>query len=320
MNSFSINRFGRTLRWVVGVNFRKLLMWTSGVAMAVFAGELILMKIDHSDYPHRQIEGFALLGWLIFIFASLILTSSIVSCIHEKRKREAFLMLPASSLEKYLSLLLYTTVISIACIFLAIVMGDSLRMLCVWVSGYADDIVNPYVVDNAGNQIHWWSSAVSRMWYGLTQNFDSSGHSFIYNEGHSKSVELLTNGYIVAQYALFLAFVMWTHSLFLAGGTFLRKYAFVISGIVFILIIWLFAQTIKTFPWGLYDYKCFVEYGREGFDYYETAVRMVNSSIAGIVLVLLLAFSCFNYWASYHIFKGFQLISNKWTNYDILKR
>jgi hypothetical protein len=29
--------------------------------------------------------------------------------------------------------------------------------------------------------------------------------------------------------------------------------------------------------------------------------------------------SIFNYWASFHIFKGFQLITNKWTNYDIYK-
>ena len=29
--------------------------------------------------------------------------------------------------------------------------------------------------------------------------------------------------------------------------------------------------------------------------------------------------SIFNYWASYRIFKGFQLITNKWTNYDFFK-
>jgi len=30
--------------------------------------------------------------------------------------------------------------------------------------------------------------------------------------------------------------------------------------------------------------------------------------------------TCFNYWASFHVFKHFELITNKWTNYDILKR
>ena len=39
MNSFSFNRFGKTLRWVMAVNFRTLLMWTIGSVVAVFVGE-----------------------------------------------------------------------------------------------------------------------------------------------------------------------------------------------------------------------------------------------------------------------------------------
>ena len=35
MNSFSFNRFGKTLRWVMAVNFRTLLMWTIGSVVAV---------------------------------------------------------------------------------------------------------------------------------------------------------------------------------------------------------------------------------------------------------------------------------------------
>ena len=320
MNSFSINRYGKTLRWVVSVNYRKLLMWSIGVAMVVFAVEMILLKTDQNSSPYSMVYGFSVLCLLLLGLASLLLTSSIVSSINEKRKREAFLMLPSTNLEKYLSLLLYTTFISIACIFLAVVVGDSMRVLWAWVSGYTGEKGVTHTVNHAGETFYWWSSTIPQIWHNLTSSFPSNGHFFIFNEGRSKQVEICTNGYLIARYAFVFACVVWIHSLFLLGGTLLRKYAFVISGIVFILIIWLFAQTIKTFHWDLFDYKCFVEYGREGFDYYETAVRMVNSSVAGIVLVLLLAFSCFNYWASYHIFKGFQLISNKWTNYDILKR
>ena len=38
------------------------------------------------------------------------------------------------------------------------------------------------------------------------------------------------------------------------------------------------------------------------------------------VSVVLPLLAVFNYWMSFRIFKGFQLITNKWTNYDILKR
>ena len=63
-----------------------------------------------------------------------------------------------------------------------------------------------------------------------------------------------------------------------------------------------------------------MEYKKEGFEHFETVVNMVNSSVAVVMLLLLTSLTVFNYWASYHIFKGFQLITNKWTNYDILKR
>ena len=45
MNSFSFNRFGKTLRWVMAVNFRTLLMWTIGSVVAVFVGELMTAEI-----------------------------------------------------------------------------------------------------------------------------------------------------------------------------------------------------------------------------------------------------------------------------------
>jgi hypothetical protein len=41
---------------------------------------------------------------------------------------------------------------------------------------------------------------------------------------------------------------------------------------------------------------------------------------AYILAVLLPLFAVFNYWASFRIFKNFQLITNKWLNYDFHKR
>ena len=320
MNSFSINRFGKTLRWVVSVNYRKLLMWSIGVAMVVFAVEMILLKTDQNSSPYSMVYGFSVLCLLLLGLASLLLTSSIVSSINEKRKREAFLMLPSTNLEKYLSLLLYTTFISIACIFLAVVVGDSMRVLWAWVSGYTGEKGVTQTVNHAGETFYWWSSTIPQIWHNLTSSFPSNGHFFIFNEGRSKQVEICTNGYLIARYAFVFACVVWIHSLFLLGGTLLRKYAFVVSGVVFMFAMWLYAEATINFHLDLYEYRCYYVHGKEGFDYLEYVVHMVNSSIAAVVLALLFVLSIFNYWASYRIFKGFQLISNKWTNYDILKR
>ena len=320
MNSFSINRFGKTLRWVVSVNYRKLLMWSIGVAMVVFAVEMILLKTDQNSSPYSMVYGFSVLCLLLLGLASLLLTSSIVSSINEKRKREAFLMLPSTNLEKYLSLLLYTTFISIACIFLAVVVGDSMRVLWAWASGYTGEKGVTQTVNHAGETFYWWSSTISQIWHNLMSCFPSNGNFFIYNEGHSKLVEICTNGYLIARYAFVFACVVWIHSLFLLGGTLLRKYAFVVSGVVFMFAMWLYAEATINFHLDLYEHRCYYVHGKEGFDYFEYVVHMVNSSIAAVVLALLFVLSIFNYWASYRIFKGFQLISNKWTNYDILKR
>lgn len=255
MNSFSINRFGKTLRWVVSVNFRKLLMWSIGVAMVVFAVEMIMLKTNQNTSPYSMVSGFAALSMLLLGLASLILTSSIVSSINEKRKREAFLMLPSTNIEKYLSLLVYTTFISIACIFLAVVVGDSMRVLWAWASGYTGEKGVTHTINHAGKTFYWWSSIIPQIWHNLTSSFPSNGDFFIYNEGHSKQVEICTNGYLIVRYVFAFASVVWIHSLFLLGGTLLRKYAFVVSGVVFMFAMWLYAEATINFHLNLYEPK-----------------------------------------------------------------
>ena len=82
MNSFSINRFGKTLRWVVSVNFRKLLMWTIGAALVIFLGEMIWLQLQHHYTPKSVIEMFSVFCTLLLVIASLILVSSIVTSIN----------------------------------------------------------------------------------------------------------------------------------------------------------------------------------------------------------------------------------------------
>ena len=135
MNSFDIKRFGQTLRWVLSVNLRKMLLWFTGSVLAVFLGEILFKMMKPYGTPLDMINDVSLFLRMVLILVSLIMISSIVSSINDKRKREAFLMLPSSNLEKYLSLLVYSTVICIACAFLAIVLGDALRMLSYRVSG-----------------------------------------------------------------------------------------------------------------------------------------------------------------------------------------
>jgi hypothetical protein len=107
------------------------------------------------------------------------------------------------------------------------------------------------------------------------------------------------------------AIVVWNLSLMIICGTLLRKYAFVVASLIIILCSILLSWTIHHF--GLFLF--WGDVWKDGV-HYESEV----GALAYVLAVLLPALAVFNYWASFHIFKHFELITNKWTNYDIFKR
>jgi hypothetical protein len=116
--------------------------------------------------------------------------------------------------------------------------------------------------------------------------------------------------YLVMYIVVIAAIAVWTHSLLIIGGTLFRKYSFVISCLVFILFWVIFVKTMHDFELSMFT-------STWENDRYVSGEVGIPAYILAILLPLL---SIFNYWTSFRIFKGFQLITNKWTNYDILKR
>ena len=295
MNSFSFNRFGKMLRWVLSVNQRRILYAVAGSVVGVFMAEMILLKMTSYDTPFRMLNQYGDVGAAVFAVASLILVSTIVSGVNEKRKREAFLMLPASNLEKFLALMTYTSVVCVLGVFLAFVLGDSLRMAWFWVSGPYTEIETS-MMGNPVETYYWWSSAIPEMVNRLTP--------------HVLEADSCNWFYLVMYIVVIAAIAVWTHSLLIIGGTLFRKYSFVISCIIFILFWVIFVKTTHYF-----ELSMFTSTWENG--------RYVSGEVgipAYVLAVLLPLLAVFNYWASFHIFKNFQLITNKWTNYDILKR
>ena len=296
MKSFDINRFGQTLRWVVSVNMRKMLLWCIGSIVAVFLGEIAFQAMNNWDDPYPMLRDISQFMSMLFVMVSLILISSITININEKRKREAFLMLPASNLEKYLSLVVYSTVICIACLFLSIVIGDSLRMAWYWVSGYAGSNGIAFIELGDGTVYHWWSSAIPMLIENLTPSITNS---------FEVPTDLLT-----VEISFIAGFVLWTHSLYTLGGTLLRKYSFVITSVFMLLCTVLFFRLVFMLKFSLFH----TQWDHGVLQSYEIGW------LAWVLDILLPILSIVNYWASFHIFKHFELITNKWTNYDFFKR
>ena len=295
MNTFSFNRFGKTLRWVLSVNQRRVLYAVAGSVVGVFMAEMILFRMSSLDSPFTMLKHYGQVGAAVFAVTSLILVSTIVSGVNEKRKREAFLMLPASNLEKFLALMTYTSVVCVLGVFLAFVLGDSLRMAWFWISGPYTEAKVSYI-GNPTEYYYWWSSAIPKMMDNLTP--------------HILEADSCNWFYLVMNLFVITAIAVWTHSLLIIGGTLFRKYSFVISCLVFILFWVIFVKTTHYFELSMFTSTW--ENGR-----YVSGEVGVPAYVLAVLLPLL---SVFNYWASFHIFKNFQLITNKWTNYDILKR
>lgn len=309
MNNFDINRFGRTLRWVVSVNFRKMLLWFVGSVLAVFLGEILFQEMNsYNSNPESMLSNFSQFLVMILVIVSLIMISSVVSSINEKRKREAFLMLPASNSEKYISLVIYSTVICIACAFLAIVLGDSLRMLAYWATDYRGPVYpngTQYYSsfdDVTGGQVYWWSSAIPKMLSELTPQ--------IVNHGY----ENYPTDLVIIQLLLIYGGILWIHSLYTLGGTLLRKYSFVGTSIFMMLLVTLVVRLIIMSNMTLFHRQWNWDGGTPVLESYEIGV------VGWIIAIAFPILSALNYWASYRIFKGFELITNKWFNYDFYKR
>ena len=307
MNSFSINRFGKTQRYVLSTNFRSLLMWTIGAALVVFMCEMVYWKFGTlNEIPYDMLRDFGDMGMVLFIVASVVLISSVVAGINDKRKRESFLMLPSTNAEKYLSLIVYSTVICILCVFLAMVLGDTLRMAFLWgrdLMGfgprYEGEPVSVYITNRFGDVMY------SNSW---VRWYDSALPVFLYNFFPDYG---FSSWYGVMRWAFFLASLLWIHSLYTLGGTLLRKYAFVASSVVFILLLVGFAKFIDYFE--LYTFRS---------EWIDAAGNLHKHMISALVYVYCIALpilSIANYWISFRIFKGFELITNKWTNYDFHK-
>ena len=282
MSNFDIKRFGKTFRWYVGVNFRSLLAWTGGFAVAVFLCELMFLVLNANaryDMMMNNIAQFCDLFILIGLAAGV---STFLSDYNKKPKREAFLMLPATNLEKFLSAVFYILTVYTVAIFLSVVVGDTLRMVFRSLA-YGDQ----------------WMSAIPQIVKGVIPNIVLSN-----DEVHVYSTFFKVMNMIVG-----CSFILWFHSLYTLGGTLLRKYAFVITTVVMISFMLLLSWVINY--WGA---SMFVS-SWDGNAYVGEEVGV----LAYVLAVLLPLFSIFNYWASYRIFIGFQLITNKWMNYDFYK-
>ena len=306
MNSFSINRFWQMLRWLINVNRVRLLGFTVGIMFSAFLVQLMMFVFGSYETAYLYLGGCVGFGsfYIPFLIPFLVcLAFTSFTSIDNKQQRGTWLMIPATNLEKFLSLIVYVTVICGLCAIVGYILGDCLRMVSLWIwAQFSTDpgaAAGELMTFNGVEKMYYlWSSTVYRLFLNMMPHAINVWSCGIY-----------WSWYEWASWILAIVTAVWTHSFFTLGGTLLRKYTFAITGIVWFAIILLFMGILAHFNLGLTT-KVWIN------DHYEGESVKTMAYVLMVVLPLL---SILNYRISFHIFKGFQLITNKWTNYDFHK-
>ena len=285
MNSFSFNRFCKTFRWYFSMNFLSLMAWSGGYVVGVFLGELLFFALRVGDSQDHILENIMQFSVIFILIAMTVGTCTFLSDFNKKAKRETFLMLPASNLEKYLSAVLYVVVAWTVGVFLSYALGDTLRMVFRSLV-YGDE----------------WKSAVPM----VINNMSFSLWS------HPYSIELMWFDTMLV--IVFVTMLVWIHSVYTFGGTLLRKYSYVVTSAFVILCFVALAKFINYYHLSLFRTSWNWDDGYAKLEFFKIG------TLSYVLAVILPIFSVINYWFSYRIFKGYELITNKWFNYDFHKR
>ena len=134
--TFDLHRLGMVVRWSILSEWKGFAGGIIGLGIAIALYCLIslftIKALGESGYMVAEelyasrVYGF--IGGMAFI-AFYVLASCIFSNMKTKLKRENFLMLPASNLEKFVARILLTTAGAVVGIFCSLVIGDILQFL-----------------------------------------------------------------------------------------------------------------------------------------------------------------------------------------------
>lgn len=203
MKNFNMTRFGRVLKLDFAEG-RKAMMWGALCMLLLYLfffwfawnigmhsyNEIVDFYVQHIC---EAVAGFSMMAMYIYF---LITASTLYRGEQKKQQRIAWLMLPATNLEKFLSRWIYMLVFMLVGGVLTLFLADCIHMIWLQI---------------AGHPVHSMAKA-------LVQNLP---HANKYNP----LIEIVN---------IYLAFVV-IHSIFLLGGVFFKKFHFIATSAVVVI-------------------------------------------------------------------------------------
>ncbi|MDE5947531.1 MAG: hypothetical protein K2G86_01885, partial [Prevotella sp.] len=127
---FDLKRFGLMVRWDLMTNWKSSVRIVLSMALGLLLMyELNMMNTHNAAIPaqwQRRLLDMVAETNIAFVFFMLAGAALIFVCMKTRQQRIAFIMLPASPAEKFLSRLLYATVGFFVMFFAASVIADVL--------------------------------------------------------------------------------------------------------------------------------------------------------------------------------------------------
>ena len=215
MKQFDMTRFGRVLK----LDFfegRKAMMWGALCMLLLYLFFFwfawnIGMHVSAVNYCDAYVKGlcqavagFSMMAMFIFF---LITASTLYRGEQKKQQRIAWLMLPATNLEKFLSRWIYMLAFMLVGGVLPIILADGIHMAWLEAAGYPVYSMAKVLVHNLP-------------------------HANKYNP----LIEIVN---------IYLAFVV-IHSIFLLGGVFFKKFHFIATSLLFAIGFSLFFATLNS--------------------------------------------------------------------------
>lgn len=141
MKNFDLQRFGRVLRFDFVQNLQQLLWCVLGMLMVYlfffWFAHNIGMRVDivtdwelHIKHICEGVGIFSVIGLYIYM---LVIASTLYRREQKKAKRTAWLMLPATNMEKFLSRWVYLFVVSLGGLLMFFV-ADAIHMAWLWMT------------------------------------------------------------------------------------------------------------------------------------------------------------------------------------------
>ena len=273
MSNFDIKRFARVAQWTWRMNFKGVLSFAAGLSIG-YLGPYIgwiypYLKGMPADGESRLIERIAFCV-VIYLIVVIISGTWIFANMQTKAQRTTVKLLPATDLEKFLVNFLAVTLGAAVMAIVAFCIADIVRIVVCLIFGIDHVAIGlPYFIQMIFTDTDFAGSSVN------------AGRIF------PTAVNFTALGWC-----------LWAQSLYVLGGTVLRRYQFVITSAVHVLLFIAFAVVVS--------------YGSGNV---ETTV--MDEGLAPVFYAIgtvLAAIAVLNWWFSYRVFKRMQVINNKWIN------